>query len=162
MVTSIHHKNAMLIKHFLHAGYQDKLDVLDTCVAESVVCHNFPEFNPASREEFKAFFRYMADAINQLHFKIEHLTADEQTVKVHFHINGVHHEEFMGFPASGKRIDFHGTSVYRLEQEMVVEAWMYTSEVVLSDLFPVTRRQDMTRFALTAGEAGLQRAELVL
>ena len=136
--------------------------MLDTCVAESVVCHNFPEFNPASREEFKAFFRYMADAINQLHFKIEHLTADEQTVKVHFHINGVHHEEFMGFPASGKRIDFHGTSVYRLEQEMVVEAWMYTSEVVLSDLFPVTRRQDMTRFALTAGEAGLQRAELVL
>ena len=59
MVTLIHHKNAMLIKHFLHSGYQDNLDVLDTCVAESVVCHNFPEFNPTSREEFKAFFRYI-------------------------------------------------------------------------------------------------------
>jgi predicted ester cyclase len=132
MMASIHHKHALLVKDFLYNGYGDKLDLLDHCVAEQVVCHNFPEFNPTSREEFKAFFRYMADAINQMHFKIEHILADEQTVKVHFHISGVHHEEFMGFPASGKKIDFHGMAIYRLEADMIVEAWMYSGEVVFS------------------------------
>lgn len=148
MVTVIHHKNATLVKHFLLGGYQDQLDVLDTCVAEVVTCHNFPEFNPTSREEFKAFFRYMADAINQLQFTIEHLTADEQTVKVYFHIHGVHHEEFMGFPASGKHIDFRGSAVYRIEQDKIVEAWMHTNEVVFSNTESMARQIGDAQFAL--------------
>lgn len=128
---SIHHNNERLVRAFLQAAHSTQVKNLDAYVAEQVKCWGFPEFNPGNRDEYQGFFNYIADVFAAQIFSIEQLLADDAQVLVRFRVSGKHHEEFMGLPASGGELEFTATALFRLEEGMICEVWMYNKHIVL-------------------------------
>jgi len=126
-----HHHNEQLVREFLQAAHTAQIKHLDAYVAEQVKCWGFPEFNPGNRDEYQGFFNYIADVFAAQTFSIEQLLADDAQVLVRFRINGKHHEEFMGLPASCGELEFTATALFRLEEGVIREVWMYNKHIVL-------------------------------
>lgn len=124
-----HHEQ--LVREFLQAAHCVQIKHLDAYVAEQVKCWGFPEFNPGNRDEYQGFFNYIADVFAEQTFSIEQLLAYDAQVLVRFRINGKHHEEFMGLPATGGELEFTATALFRLEAGMIHEVWMYNKHIVL-------------------------------
>lgn len=128
---SSHQKNERLVREFLQAAHGVQSKNLDAYVAEKVKCWGFPEFNPGNRDEYQGFFNYIADVFAAQTFNIEQLLADDTQVLARFRISGKHHEEFMGLPATGGEIEFTATALFRLEERVIREVWMYNKHIVL-------------------------------
>lgn len=128
---SSHQKNERLVREFLQAAHGVQSKNLDAYVAEKVKCWGFPEFNPGDRDEYQGFFNYIADVFAEQAFTIEQLLTDDAQVLVRFRVSGQHHEEFMGLPATGGEIEFTATALFRLEEGMICEVWMYNKQMVL-------------------------------
>lgn len=126
-----HGHHEQLVREFLQAAHGVQIKHLDAYVAEQVKCWGFPEFNPGNRDEYQGFFNYIADVFAEQTFSIEQLLADDAQVLVRFRINGKHHEEFMGLPATGGELEFTATALFRLEAGMIHEVWMYNKHIVL-------------------------------
>ncbi|HEY0892065.1 MAG TPA: ester cyclase, partial [Cellvibrio sp.] len=116
---SSHHHNEQLVREFLQAAHSAQIKHLDAYVAEQVKCWGFPEFNPGNRDEYQGFFNYIADVFAAQTFSIEQLLADDAQVLVRFRISGMHHEEFMGLPATGGELEFTATALFRLDAGMI-------------------------------------------
>ncbi len=133
---SSHQKNERLVREFLQAAHSIQIKNLDTYldayVADQVKCWGFPEFNPGNRDEYQGFFNYIADVFAAQTFSIEQLlAADDAQVLVRFRVNGTHHEEFMGLPATGGQLEFTATTLFRLAEGVICEVWMYNKHTAL-------------------------------
>lgn len=128
---SLHSNNERLVREFLQAAHNNQVKNLDMYVAEQVRCWGFPEFNPGNRDEYQGFFNYIADVFAAQTFNIEQLLADDAQVLVRFRVSGKHHEEFMGLPATGGELEFTATALFRLEDGVIREVWMYNKHIVL-------------------------------
>lgn len=126
-----HRNNERLIKEFLRAAHITQDKSLGHFVAAEVKCWGFPEFNPGNCDEYQGFFNYLADVFESQVFTIEQLLAGDSQVLVRFRIQGKHHEEFMGLPASGGELEFTATALFRLDGEKISEVWMYNKHIVL-------------------------------
>lgn len=128
---SLHWNNECLVREFLQTAHQTQVKNLDAYVAGQVKCWGFPEFNPGNRDEYQGFFYYIADVFAQQVFRIEQLLAEDSQVLVRFRISGKHHEEFMGLPATGGELEFTATALFRLDEGVIREVWMYNKHIVL-------------------------------
>lgn len=66
----------------------------------------------------------------------EDLIIDENKVVLRFALRGTHQGNFMGIPATGRKIDVPGIIIYRLAADKnneikIVEHWMQVDSVVL-------------------------------
>lgn len=127
----LHWNNERLVRDFLQAAHQAQIKNLDAYVAAQVKCWGFPEFNPGNRDEYQGFFNYLADVFAQQVFRIEQLLVADSQVLVRFHVSGIHHEEFMGLPATGGELEFTATALFRLDEGRIREVWMYNKHIVL-------------------------------
>jgi predicted ester cyclase len=126
-----HRNNERLIKEFLRAAHITQNKDLGHFVAPEVKCWGFPEFNPGNCDEYQGFFNYLADVFESQVFTIQQLLAANSQVLVRFRIQGKHHEEFMGLPASGGELEFTATALFRLDEGKISEVWMYNKHIVL-------------------------------
>lgn len=126
-----HRNNERLVKEFLRAAHITQHKDLGNFVAPQVKCWGFPEFNPGNCDEYQGFFNYLADVFESQVFTIEQLLAADSQVLVRFRIQGKHHEEFMGLPASGGELEFTATALFRLDGQKISEVWMYNKHIAL-------------------------------
>jgi predicted ester cyclase len=124
-------QNTQLVASFLTAAHATPSVFMESIVDEQVKCWGFPEFNPHNRDEYIGFFNYLGDVFEQMDFRIEQCMADNSQALVRFCISGIHHEEFMGLPATGSQLTFSATALFRLENGMIKEVWMYNKHVSL-------------------------------
>jgi steroid delta-isomerase-like uncharacterized protein len=121
-----------VVRQFLEATHSGNLDVIDTLVAPTIVTHNFPgEHNPASREEYKTFFRLWGQGLPKQQFEILAMVAEGDRVAVHFSVAGQQHGELMGIPATGRLVTFTGMVIYRMAQGQIAETWLYPDSLTL-------------------------------
>lgn len=85
-------------------------------------------------EDAKQFIGSLRTAFPDLKFTIEHLFGEEDKIVVHVVGPGTHRGEFMGIPATGKKVILRGTTILRLANGKVVERWNIT------DIFGVLRQ----------------------
>lgn len=57
------------------------------------------------------------------HEEVLDLIVDEDKVTTRYLSTGVHKQDYMGVPASGKNIEFQEISIYRIDDNKVVEQW---------------------------------------
>jgi steroid delta-isomerase-like uncharacterized protein len=62
-------------------------------------------------------------AFPDLHLTIDDLIAEGNKVAMVWTINGTHKSEFMGIPATGRRIELKGMDVYRMADGKIAEIW---------------------------------------
>jgi steroid delta-isomerase-like uncharacterized protein len=75
----------------------------------------------AGREAFRAQWRKWRAAFPDLHFEVVDLVAEDDKVVTRWRLTGTHSAEFLGIPATGRRIDVEGMSLDRIENGMIAE-----------------------------------------
>lgn len=86
---------------------------------------NDPKFG-VGRESFRIQWRKWRIAFPDINFAIEELVAEGNTVVSRWKLTGTHLGEYLGYPATGKKIDIDGVSIDRIENGIVVsgfDAW---------------------------------------
>lgn len=124
-------RNTQLVTSFLHTAHTTPSAFMAHMVDAQIKCWGFPEFNPHNRDEYFGFFNYLDDVFDQMDFRIEQCMADNSQVLVRFRISGIHHEEFMGLPATNSQLTFSATALFRIENALIKEVWMYNKNVSL-------------------------------
>jgi steroid delta-isomerase-like uncharacterized protein len=108
-----------------------RLELIDELLTEDFVEHEeFPDI-PPTREGVRQFFGLMRGAFPDLRMEAEHVLAEGDLVAAHIHITGTHQGEFMGVPASGRRIDLRAIDLLRFRDGRASEHWGVTDVMLL-------------------------------
>ena len=94
--------------------------VLDTTYAENHVNH-FAGVNGA--EAWKKFMIPFRAAFPDLHFTVHFQIAEGDKVLNCWTAHATHSGDFMGIPATGRKVAYNGMSVGRMTDGKVVEEW---------------------------------------
>lgn len=127
-------RNLRVVSAFLagtHSRDPRGVDVIDSTVAGSIVCHGFPGGDPADRESYKAFFRTFQRAFDDMEFRAEQTVADENFVAVRWSMDVNHVGEFAGIAPDGRRVGVQGMVMYRMQDGLIAETWLQIDELGL-------------------------------
>ena len=113
-------------RFYAEVANKGNLAVIDELMAADFVEHEaFPGLT-ADREGVKQFFTMMRKAFPDLKFEVEFYMADGDKVASYLTIHGTHKGEFMGMPASGKKISVRTIDIVRIKDGKTVEHWGVT------------------------------------
>lgn len=97
---------------------------IDRFIAEDSA-GNDPKFG-VGRESFRMQWKKWRIAFPDINFAVEELVAEGNTVVSRWKLTGTHLGEYLGHPATGKKIDIDGVSIDRIENNIVTsgfDAW---------------------------------------
>jgi steroid delta-isomerase-like uncharacterized protein len=86
-------------------------------------------------------------AFPDIHFVDERRLADGDRVVFQWSVAGTHQGEFMGIPATGRRLEIRGVSVARIENGRIIEEVIYYDRLAVLEQLGVFPRK---REALSA------------
>lgn len=98
-------------------------------VAPNVIDHDPAPGQGAGPEGFAAFFTELRAAFPDLNIEVEHMVADDDNVAFAYTMSGTHQGDFMGVPATGKRVSARGMQIGRYENGKLVERWGSSDEL---------------------------------
>lgn len=97
--------------------------VLDELLAEDYVDHGAPPGVPPGREGAKTFVAQLQAAFSNIDQSVDDVVAEGDKVAARWTFTADHTGEFLGVPASGKRITVGGLEIDRIADGKVAEAW---------------------------------------
>lgn len=124
-------QNRATVARFLEATHSGRLEVIDETVAEGILTHGFPGGNPASRDDYKQWFRDFQAGFSNAEFETLAIVADEERAAARWRVTADHTGPFAGIEATGRRISFTGMVLYRLENGLIAETWLHIDELSL-------------------------------
>ncbi len=102
---------------------QGNIEAIDELIDPGVVDHSAPEGFPTGREGAKQFAAMMRSAFPDLHLTIEDMIAEGDKVVMRSTWSGTHQGEFMGIPATGRRVTVSAIDISRVADGRMVEHW---------------------------------------
>jgi predicted ester cyclase len=110
---------------------QARLDVVDETWTEDCVLH-VPGFQaPAGRAGQKEVGKAIFSAFDKVHVDVIDTIVEGDRVVERHRATAVHVGEFMGIPASGRKVYWTENHIYRMRDGLIAETW---SEVSFHDL----------------------------
>ena len=100
--------------------------VIDEYIAPNWVGHGTPLSggpDQSRRERFKAFHRAYRSAFPDISFTIERCISEGDFTAGHLTVRATHTGEGLGFPPTGRQVQFGGTVIIRREGDQVSESW---------------------------------------
>ena len=109
------------------------LDAIDELYAPDFVDSSpgMPPEIPTDREGAKQFVTMFRAAYPDIKGTIKDELADGDKVVVRWEAHATHEGDFMGIPATGKKVTVTGTSIYRLSGGKVAEEWTHADMLSL-------------------------------
>jgi steroid delta-isomerase-like uncharacterized protein len=109
--------------------FEELLNTGDPNVADEIVAPNYVNHNPAPGETtgpegVKTFATLLRTAFPDGRFTVEDQIAEGDKVVSRFTTTGTHQGEFVGIPATGKRINITGISIHRVTGGQIQEGWL--------------------------------------
>ena len=119
---SVEENKAVVLRAFEEINRGD-LDAASECLAPDMALNG----EQIGREAAKRRDEALLAAFSDLHYDIEDLVAEGDTVVARWRMTGTHEGDLAGptmsVPPSGRRIDLWGMSLCRIEGGMVAENW---------------------------------------
>lgn len=113
-----------ILDEFWRAG---KTSVLDQLLAADVTNHELSKEPVSGRDAYKAwangFRQVTATGFPDLEIALDALVAEGDLVAKRWTFHGTHTGEYMGLPASGRRVVMAGITIYRIQGGQVQETW---------------------------------------
>lgn len=109
------------------------LGIFDELTSEKFVEHEVLPGFPQTREGVKAFFEALRTAFPDLMFDVEFYMADGDKVAAYLTISGTNKGEFMGRPATGKRISVKAVDIMQFKDGKVVDHWGVTDSMAMME-----------------------------
>jgi len=122
-------RNRITVQHFLDRTHAGDLSVIDDTVAPGIVTHGFPGHSPQSREAYKQFFADFGAAFSNMEYRTLALVADERHVAARFFVGVDHTGTYNGIAPTGRRVEFTGMALYRMEGGRIAETWLQLDTV---------------------------------
>jgi steroid delta-isomerase-like uncharacterized protein len=102
---------------------QGKEQAIDRLLANDAVVHGVPGGPCCGPAAFRAVFDTFRGAFPDIRIDVERTITEGDTVASYCHVTGTHTGDKLGIPPTGKRVDFHGMTIARVEDGTVREGW---------------------------------------
>ncbi len=109
------------------AAGQDVDAAIDRYLAEDFVEHEALPGMDTTREAPRQVFKMAQVAIPDFSITAHEMLQDGDKVAMRATFSGTHQGEFMGFPASGKRVDIAVIDIYQVRDDKIVAHWGLTN-----------------------------------
>lgn len=118
--------DTMIREWFEQLWNQKREDTIDRLLASHGMVHGLP--TPGNQplrgpEQFKALYRQFRQAFPDLQITVEQTVREGNIAALHCRVRGKHAGNGLGFPASGRDVDFQGMVFVRADGDKLVEAW---------------------------------------
>jgi steroid delta-isomerase-like uncharacterized protein len=116
-------------KQLIQRYYEDMWNIWDFAVADEII-HEAIDFRGSigltvkGRDGFKGYMRTIQAAFPDFHNTIEEMIAEEKKVVAVLTYSGTHHGTLFGVPPTGKRIQYAGTAIFRIEGDLITRGWV--------------------------------------
>ena len=98
-------------------------DAVDEFFAPDLVNHSAPPGMPNDREGVKAGLGMFLGAFPDVKVTSDFMLAEGDKVAMHFTMRATHTGEWLGIPATGKRINMTGIVIVRIAGGRIAELW---------------------------------------
>ncbi len=117
-------KNKELVKRYRELHNTNRLDQLDQVVARDLIAHNMMPGLPQGIEGARKSHQMMVASFPDNRTMTDDLIAEGDYVVERWTNTGTHSgAPFMNSPASGKKFKVSGISIYRINNDRIVEHW---------------------------------------
>ena len=115
---------------FYEAFNRHDVNGFDDLVVPDVVDHEVPEGFPNGLEGVKQFMTMYMEAFPDLRFEPIEVICEGNLVSARGRVSGTHQGEFLGIPATGRKIDLEFSDWVRVnDQAKAVEHWGYSDNL---------------------------------
>jgi len=125
MIKDYSERNRDTVIRFFDGTHSGNIDVIDETVSPNIVTHGFPGHSPQSISEYKQFFRDFGAGFTNMAYRKLSVLAEGDRVAVRFSIAVDHTGTYLGIAPTGKRVEFEGMVLYRLDHGLIVETWLH-------------------------------------
>jgi steroid delta-isomerase-like uncharacterized protein len=96
---------------------------IDRLLHPQAIAHGLGPQPIRGPEQFKTFSRAFKTAFANIKIHVERTVVQGDTVVALCHVTGKHNGDSLGGPASGREVDFWGTTIFRFNGGQIVEGW---------------------------------------
>lgn len=115
-------KNKQIVRRFVEEILnRQRVELVDELLASDYELHFPGAPGPLNRNAFPSFIAGFPAAFPDFRIAVESVIAEGDEVAVRFVLNGTHKGEFMGIPATGKKVEVPGHVFYRLRGGKIVD-----------------------------------------
>lgn len=98
---------------------------IDKLLSDEIIFRASLGIDVQGKKEFEEYFDMITNAIPNLHHGVETLVADGSNLAARAVYNGTHSGKLLEFEPTNKRIQYHGASFFKLdEEEKIKEIWV--------------------------------------
>jgi steroid delta-isomerase-like uncharacterized protein len=117
-------RHKTLVRAALEAAFgRGELDVLDTSFTSDVTLHE-PGHEPMrGRAELRRALQGLRAAFPDFQLSIQDQLAEDGRLAIRYVGQGTHQGEFLGIPATGRKISYTGMLMVRLREGRIAEFW---------------------------------------
>ena len=116
-------ENKTIVRRYQEIYNSNDLDRLTEVVSDDLLTPNIMPGIPRGLEGAKAAHRIMLAGFPDYQTVIEDMLAEGEKVAARIRMTGTNTGEFMGIPATGKRVQFTGIYIARISNGKIVEHW---------------------------------------
>jgi steroid delta-isomerase-like uncharacterized protein len=102
-----------------------KIDTIDRLFASDGLAHGLAGEVMRGPAAFRPFYQTFSTAFPDLHIEVLRAVVQGDTVVLHNRVTGVHSGGSLGFDPTGRNVIFEGTSIIRVVDGKIVEAWNF-------------------------------------
>jgi steroid delta-isomerase-like uncharacterized protein len=122
---------AAVRRFFDEVWNEGNLGEAEAFLAEGFVSHNTFDVRIVGPREYAAAVTDFRTAFPDHHTTLEDVLVDGDRVAVRGTDRGTHRADFMGIPASGRRVATTWIEIFRMEDGKAVEGWLESDPAVL-------------------------------
>jgi steroid delta-isomerase-like uncharacterized protein len=78
---------------------------------------------PIDLKQFREFAHHLRSAFPDFHVTIEDTIAEKDRVVLRWQADMTHSGQFLRYPATGKKVDISGITIFRLKEGKIVAGW---------------------------------------
>jgi steroid delta-isomerase-like uncharacterized protein len=116
-------ENKQIVRRYQECYNTNNLDRLDEVMSFDVLTPKIMPDMPSGLEGAKAVHHKTLLGMPDFHTEIQDLIAEGDKVVARVLMTGTHTGNFYGIPATGKRVEFTGVFIARIENGKIVEHW---------------------------------------
>ena len=102
---------------------QHNVGAMDKFYSTGYAHHDVSGPDVRTLSDYKHWATMLLEGLSNFRVAIDDLVAEPGKAVKRLTASGSHNNTFAGIPATGKMVRFSGVSIYRLEEERIVESW---------------------------------------
>lgn len=97
--------------------------LIDAVISPKVTFRGTLEHSTTDREGFKRYVGEIQDSFPDFYQRIDQMWVDGETCIARMHWSGTHAHDFRGYKATGRRFEYPGVGVFKIQQDRIVDVW---------------------------------------